>query len=35
MKRLSVVFLLFITTALTGFGQSFFEKVDLGIDKIN
>ena len=33
MKRLSVVFLLFITTALTGFGQSFFEKVDLGIDK--
>ena len=34
MKRLSVVFLLFITTALTGFGQSFFDKVDLGIDKI-
>ena len=34
MKRLSVVFLLFITTALTGFGQSFFENVDLGIDKI-
>lgn len=33
MKRLSVVFLLFITIALTGFGQSFFEKVDLGIDK--
>lgn len=33
MKRLSVVFLLFITTALTGFGQSFFDKVDLGIDK--